>query len=228
MFPQVEFGTEVQVRVSFLIKQFLFFSVIILDLLYEGKYLAVDYVSMSFLFVSNFVSANTFFSNFLKSLVRELYKKFSIVHTCRQYQFSEIHISPKVVNAFQTYFPYLLTRLCEILLEEIMSLYRTAVSSCFENRSSYRYILSIDLNRICAVFSAQIWKQKLWEFNIKAPSVETNLVIFGAIKNVHNFHICFRFFVKFCVMTLLVILSSISDFRGNRLWEILGSLNTYI
>jgi len=35
-----------------------------------------------------------------------------------------------------------------------MSLYRTSVLRCFENRSSYRYVLSIDVNRIFPVFSA--------------------------------------------------------------------------
>jgi len=81
MFSQVDFGAEVPVRDPFLITQFLFLSVIILDLLYEGKYLAVDYVSMSLLFVSNFVSANTFFFEFLEEpCERTLQKVFNRAH----------------------------------------------------------------------------------------------------------------------------------------------------
>ena len=80
-------------------------------------------------------------------------QRVSIMHSYCQYQFSEIHISPTGVNAFPSFYPYLLTHLGEILLQGIMSLYRTAFLTCFQNRSSYRYVLPIDLNRFCPVFS---------------------------------------------------------------------------
>jgi hypothetical protein len=66
MLPHVDLGAEVQVRDHFLVTHIIASSVILLGLLYEGKTLAGDYVSLSFLFVFDVVSANTSFSDFFE------------------------------------------------------------------------------------------------------------------------------------------------------------------
>jgi len=111
MLPQVDLGAEVQVRVPVLFTQILSFSVIVLGLLYEGRYIAVP---LSFLFVFEIMSTNTSFSNLFLIIVRELYKQLSKMHAYRQYQFSENHISSTGENAFPHYFHYLSRDLREI------------------------------------------------------------------------------------------------------------------
>jgi hypothetical protein len=62
-----------------------------------------------------------------------------------------------------------------------------------------------------------IWKQKnlVWKVNIKFSSVAANFVIFGAIENVPQYPHLLPIGVKFGVMTLQVIPSSMSNFGEN-------------
>ena len=79
----------------------------------KKKGLAGNYVSVSFFFVLDPVSANNTLSGFMKYFVRALYKHLFIRQAFRQYQLSESHISPRGENAFP-YLPYLLTDSDEI------------------------------------------------------------------------------------------------------------------
>jgi len=79
---------------------------------------------------------------------------------------------------------------------KIISWYRLAVLKFFENRSNDSSILSIDVSRILSSILYSVhtfWKLKFgMESSHERPfSGSANFVIFGAMKNVLNFHIYF-------------------------------------
>jgi hypothetical protein len=135
----------------------------------------------------------------------------------RQYQFSENHNSPKGKNAFLPYFPYLLTDSGEICYRK--STHSTAKEFTFfvfQIRSTNRQNLSIDINKICPLFSTVFIRFGNKKFGME--TLHKNPTSGGEFHDIWHNENCSQFShllpigVKFSVMTLLVILLSMSDF----------------
>ena len=110
------------------------------------------------------------------------------------------------------------------LLQNIVSLYRTAFSNCFVNRSSNSCTSSLDVNRICFVFSTVLICFGKNKFGMasshKLPFSGCEFRDIWRNEKRNQFPQFLPTGVKLCVMTLGVILSNMSDFRGNCLCEV--------